>query len=133
MTLDDFNHKYKYMSDKEKYNTTLDVWEIPKPSEDGYIYSDCESYCRFLKNNIEKFKEWDYYYCKLNGTNGHCVLSNGAVIIDCNERKTILKDKFIEKYKVTDFKKYSKFVVFSKILFTKAFLLYRSIYAKLVK
>ena len=37
MTLDEFNPKYKYMSDKEKYNTALDVWEIPKETTDRKI------------------------------------------------------------------------------------------------
>lgn len=30
MQLTEFNSKYKYKSDLEKYNTSLDIWEIPK-------------------------------------------------------------------------------------------------------
>lgn len=36
MNLKEFNNKYKYISDKEKYNTSLDIWEIPEPDEDGF-------------------------------------------------------------------------------------------------
>lgn len=116
MTLEEFNSKYIYKTDKEKFGF-IEVWEVPK-LQDGKYYGDCESYCLFLKNNIEKFEEYDLYFCKLNG-NGHCVLSNGAVIIDCNSKQTILKDKFIEKYKITDLKKYNKFVIYSKLFFGK--------------
>lgn len=50
MTLEQFNKKYKHQSDKERFNTSLDIWELPKDSD--VIKADCESYCRFLKNNI---------------------------------------------------------------------------------
>ena len=53
MILKEFNSKYKYQSDKEKFGVT-EVWELPEISEDGYIYGDCESYCRFLKNKVIK-------------------------------------------------------------------------------
>lgn len=123
-TLDQFNSKYKYKSDLEKHNTSLfDIWEIPK-LENGFYYADCESYCRFLKENIEEFEDWDYYYCKLNGV-GHCVLSNGAMIIDCNSQETMLKDKFMQRYNITELKKYSKFVIFCKYLFAKVFLFFK--------
>ncbi len=116
MTLEEFNSRYIYKSDKDKFNF-FEVWEIPKLEKDGFYYGDCESYCRFLKENIKQFKEWNYYYCKLNGV-GHCILSNEALVIDCNLRQTMLKDKFIEKYKITNLKKYNLFVVFSKIIFS---------------
>lgn len=116
MTLEEFNSRYIYKSDKDKFNF-FEVWEIPKLEKDGFCYGDCESYARFLKENIGQFEDWDYYYCKLNGV-GHCVLSNGALVIDCNSRQTMLKDKFIEKYKITNLKKYNLFVVFSKIIFS---------------
>ena len=125
MELEEFNKKYKYQSDKEKFKF-IEIWENPKENKDGFIYADCESYCRYLKENIEQFEKWDYYYCKINGI-GHCVLSNGALIIDCNEKKILLKDSFINKYKITNLKKYNKFVVFSKILFSKVFILINKI------
>lgn len=122
MTLEEFNSKYVYKTDKEKFGF-IEVWEIPELQNDKY-YGDCESYCLFLKNKIEKFEEWELYFCKLNG-NGHCVLSNGALIIDCNSKKTMLKDKFIEKYKITELKKYNKFTIFSKYIFTKIYLFFK--------
>lgn len=123
MTLSQFNKQYKYKSDKEKFNTSLDIWEIIKPIN-GVYCGDCESYCRTLKNIDKQFKDWNYYYCKLNGE-GHCVLSNGAMIIDCNSQQTMLKDKFMQKYNITELKKYNKFVIFSKYLFAKVFLFFK--------
>lgn len=123
MNLDAFNKQYKYKSDKQKFGL-IEVWDIPKLQDDGFYYGDCESYCLFLKNNIEQFENWDLYYCKLNGI-GHCFLSNGAMIIDCNSQQTMLKDKFMQKYNITELKKYSKFVIFCKYLFAKIFLLFK--------
>jgi hypothetical protein len=123
MTLEDFNSKYRYQSDKEKFGFT-EVWDIPELQEDGFYYGDCESYCLFLKNNTEQFEDWDLYHCKLNGI-GHCILSNSAMIIDCNSQKTILKDKFMKKYNIKELKKYNKFIIFSKYLFAKAFLFFK--------
>lgn len=119
MTLQDFNKKYKYKSDKQKFGF-IEVWEIPKLQEDGFYYGDCESYCLFLKNNIEQFKDWDYYYCKLNGQ-GHCVLYKNEDVIDCNTQKIVSFEQYRKMYKVTEFKKYNWFVIFSKILFSKAY------------
>lgn len=48
MTLFELNKIYKYKSDLEKYGFS-EVWEIPKVSDDGFVYADCESYCRYLK------------------------------------------------------------------------------------
>lgn len=124
MTLEEFNSKYVYKTDKDKFGF-IEVWEIPE-LQDGKYYGDCESYCLFLKNKIEKFQNWELHYCKLNG-NGHCVLSNGALIIDCNSRKTMLKDKFIEKYNIIELKKYNKFTIFSKYIFTSIFLFLRKL------
>lgn len=122
MDLKEFNSKYVYKSDKEKYNTNLDIWEIPEEIN-GKIEGDCESYCRFLKNNIEGFKDWDYYYCKLKG-NGHCILSKNGDVIDCNIKYIVTLEQYCKIYEVSDLKKYNPFVVFSKILFSKIFLMY---------
>ena len=121
MTLEEFNSKYIYKTDKEKFSF-IEVWEIPK-LQNGKYYGDCESYCLFLKNNIEKFEEYDLYYCKLDGI-GHCVLSNGALIIDCNCKQPILKDIYFKQYIISDFKKYSKFTIFCKYLFAKIFTIF---------
>lgn len=112
-----FNYKYK--SDKEKFNTSLDIWEIIKPIN-GVYYGDCESYCRTLKHLDKSFKDWNYYYCKLNGE-GHCVLYKKGDVIDCNNQKIVSFEQYCKMYKVTEFKKYNWFVIFSKILFSKAY------------
>ena len=112
-----FNYKYK--SDKEKFNTSLDIWEIIKPIN-GVYYGDCESYCRTLKHLDKQFRDWNYYYCKLNGE-GHCVLYKNGDIIDCNTQKIVSFEQYCKRYKVTEFKKYNWFVVFSKILFSRGY------------
>ena len=118
MTLEQFNKKYKYQSDKERFNTSLDIWELPKDSD--IIYGDCESYARFLRRNISGFSDWDLYYCKLNG-NGHCVLYKDGLVIDCNIRQIVTYEKYCSLFSITKFKKYNWFVVVSKIAFAKVY------------
>ncbi len=118
MTLEHFNSKYKYQTDKERFNTSLDIWELSK--DEDIIRADCESYCRYLKNNISGFKDWDYYYCKLNG-NGHCVLYKDGLVIDCNIRQIVTYEKYCSLFSITKFKKYNWFVVVSKIAFAKVY------------
>lgn len=117
MTLQEFNKIYKYQSDIEKYGFS-EVWEIPQVSDDGFVYADCESYARYLKNNISEFKDWNYYYCKLNG-NGHCVLMKQGYIIDCNIKKVVSYKDYNMIYNVTNIRKYSTFEILSKILVGK--------------
>lgn len=129
ITLEQFNKQYKYKSDLEKYNTSLfDVWEIPK-LENGFYYGDCESYCRFLKENIEEFEDWDYYYCKLNGV-GHCILIYKGKIIDCNVQKVISLESYSMMYNITDLKKYGVFMVLFKILFSMVYVPYKELIKK---
>lgn len=125
MTLEQFNKQYKYKSDKEKFGF-VEVWDIPKLQDDEFYYGDCESYCLFLKNNMEQFKDWDYYYCKLNGV-GHCVLYKNSDVIDCNTQSIVTFENYCKIYKVTEFKKYNWFVVFSKILFSNMYVFYRKV------
>lgn len=47
MTLEQFNKKYKYQSDKERFNTSLDIQEIPKDRDVIRVCS--ESYYKLLK------------------------------------------------------------------------------------
>ena len=125
VTLQEFNKIYKYKSDLEKYGFS-EVWEIPQVSDDGFVYADCESYARYLKNNIPEFKDWGYYYCKLNGQS-HCILYKNGDAIDCNIKHIFSFDEYCRVYKITELKKYNWFVVFSKILFSNIYLLYRKI------
>lgn len=125
MTLEEFNSKYKYQSDKEKFGFG-EVWEIPKLQKDGFYYGDCESYCLFLKNNIEQFKDWDYYYCKLDGV-GHCVLYKNGDVIDCNVQRVVSLERYCRMYGVSEITKYSWFTVVSKIAFAKGYLWIKSL------
>lgn len=123
MTLEEFNDKYRYESDSVRFGTNLDIWEMPE-EVDGKIEGDCESYCRFLKNNIEGFKDWEYYYCKLNGE-GHCILYKNGDVIDCNIKQVVTLEQYGLLYNPTDLIKYSWFVAASKILFSKGFLIWK--------
>lgn len=125
MTLEEVNSKYHYKSDKEKYGTSLDVWEIPEEI-DGVIESDCESYCRLLKAKVEWFKDWDYWYCKLEGV-GHCVLMKDGQVIDCNVQDVISLDRYCMMYRVEGFKKYGWFQVGAKIGFSWGYLLWKKL------
>ena len=117
MTLQEFNKIYKYQSDIEKYGFS-EVWEIPQVSDDGFVYADCESYARYLKNNISEFKDWDYYYCKVSGE-GHCVLYKDGEVIDCVHKRVITLEQYMANGKVKDFRKYGRFTVISKIVVGK--------------
>jgi len=33
MTLEQFNNKYTYKTDKERFNTSLDIWELSKDED----------------------------------------------------------------------------------------------------
>jgi len=118
MTLEEFNDKYRYESDSVRFGTKLDIWELPKDS--SIIQADCESYCRFLKNHIAEFKDWEYYYCKLSG-NGHCMLYKNGDVIDCNSRVVMSLEQYSRVYSITELKKYSWFVIASKIAFAKVY------------
>lgn len=118
MTLEEFNDKYRYESDSIRFGTKLDIWELPKDS--SIIQADCESYCRFLKNNVEGFKDWEYHYCKLSG-NGHCILYKNGDVIDCNIKRVVSLEQYNRMFTVTELKKYHWFVIASKIAFAKVY------------
>ena len=124
MTLEEFNKKYIYRNDKEKFGF-IEVWEIPELQE-GIYYGDCESYCLFLKKNVPEFKDWDYYFCKFDG-NGHCILYKNGDVIDCNIRDIVTIEQYSRIFKISDIRKYSWFEIFSKRLFAKGFLLWKKL------
>lgn len=124
MTLEEFNSKYVYKTDKDKFGF-IEVWEIPE-LQDGKYYGDCESYCLFLKKNVPEFENWDLYFCKING-NGHCILYKDESIIDCNVRSVVSFSNYCKIYKVSEFSRYSKFTVVSKLLVSKVLLWFRSL------
>ena len=121
MTLEYLNKNYIYQGDNP-----LDIWQEMQPNKDGKYLGDCEDYAITIKKNVSEFKDWDYYYCKLNGI-GHCILYKNGDIIDCNTKSVVTFENYCKIYKVTEFKKYNWFVVFSKILFSNMYLFYRKI------
>lgn len=112
MTRAEINKNFKYVKDSQKWGF-LDVWT-------ANLEGDCEDYCILLKDNVDEFKDWDYYYCKING-NGHCILKKDNKVIDCNTKYIINIDEYSKLYNMTDLKKYNKIVVFIKILFGKIY------------
>lgn len=126
MILDEFNLKYRYKSDLEKYGTTLDIWEVISLDADGVYLGDCESYCRTLKKLDSAYKDWDYYYCKLDGV-GHCVLYKNGDVIDCNVQRVVSLERYCRMYGVSEITKYSWFTVVSKIAFAKGYLWIKSL------
>lgn len=123
MELQEVNDKYTYITDKEKFNTSLDIWEIL--GEDNWK-GDCESYCLTLKAKISQFKDWELWYCKING-NGHCILYKNGDVIDCNIKKIIPLEQYYILFKISDLKKYHWFVILSKKLFTRGFLVWKKL------
>jgi len=115
--LEEFNKVYRYKKDIDKFGFN-EVWELPSIDKDGFIYGDCESYCIYLKNHLEYFNDWDYYYCKLNG-NGHCVLYKNGDIIDCNTKRVVTTELYYKMFIVTEFKKYNWIIVQTKLLVGK--------------
>jgi hypothetical protein len=113
MTLKEFNSKYKYQRDIDKFGLG-EVWSEPKLSN-GFYYGDCEDYCIFLKNNVSEFKDWEYYYCTIHGA-GHCILVKDGYCIDCNYKKIISLELYKDLYRMDNLKKYSLFVKASKFL-----------------
>lgn len=119
MTLEHLNKNYIYKTDQNQFGR-VEYWQVMKPNEKGQYIGDCEDYCLTLQKLIPQFKDWDLYFCKING-NGHCILYKNDDIIDCNTQKIVSFEQYCKMYKVTEFKKYNWFVVFSKILFSKAY------------
>jgi hypothetical protein len=124
MELADLNKNFIYQSDKN-----LDNWKEMGLNKDGKYYGDCEDYCITVKKNVPDFKDWDYYYCKLNSV-GHCVLIKNTDIIDCNCKKVLSIEHYTNLYNATNFKKYNQLVVFSKIMFSKILSIYEKIRGK---
>ena len=120
MTLKEFNSKYVYKSDTNKFGTRLDIWEIIKPDENGMYYGDCESYCLTIQELIPEYKDIDLYYCKING-NGHCIMMKNGMILDCNAKDWITRDEYTRSYNMTDLQRYWKIAVLYKRVMYKIY------------
>lgn len=119
MTLENINKNYIYKTDQNQFGR-VEYWQVMKPNEKGQYIGDCEDYCLTLQKLIPQFKEWELYYCKING-NGHCILYRNGDVIDCNIKSITTFEQYCKIYKVTEFKKYNWFTIFSKLLFAKIF------------
>jgi hypothetical protein len=104
MTLEEINNRFVYVTDKEQYGVD-EYWEEGTIASDGNMYMDCESYAITCKKYIEDFKDWDYYWCRMNGE-GHCILSNGVDMIDNNVQRVTSLDKYKKVYEVTELRQY---------------------------
>lgn len=124
MKLEEFNSKYVYKTDKDKFGF-IEVWDIPELQEDGKYYGDCESYCLFLRKNVPEFKDWELCFCKING-NGHCILYKDENVIDCNIKSVVSFGNYSKIYRVSEFSRYNKFTIVSKLLVSKVVLWFRS-------
>lgn len=110
--LQDFNNKYRYISDTTKFGR-VEHWTVIKPDADGLYRGDCEDYVLTLKDKIDGFADIDLFYCRING-NGHCVGVRGNMIIDCNARAWMDIESYTRTYNMTDLKKYNWFVLLFK-------------------
>lgn len=108
MTLEEFNAKYIYQYDIDKFGYS-EVWEVITPAADGIYYGDCDSYVLTVKYKVEGFADWNVYRCKSNG-NGHAILINPEETMVLDNGKQIKDyDKFMEVKVITDLKKVNKF------------------------
>ena len=115
MTLQELNLNYVYKADKR-----FDTWQEMQSDADGKYTGDCEDYAITLKKHIPEFKDWDYYYCKLNGI-GHCILYKNGNVIDCNIKGIVTLEQYNMLYKPTDLRKYNWFTIFSKVLVSRVY------------
>lgn len=123
MTLKDVNKRFIYKLDIEQFRVK-ELW-TGLQEVDGKLVGDCEDYCITLKRNVKEFKDYEYYYCKLNGI-GHCILYKNGNVIDCNIKSVVTLGHYLKIYGMTELKKYNWFVVFSKIVFGKGYLWIKS-------
>lgn len=116
MTLEELNRRFEYKTDKEQYGV-LEDWKKLEEIGDKLV-GDCESYAITVKREVDDeeydFSSWDLYWCRLNGS-GHCVLSNGYLVIDNNVKNVVTVDKYMGMdWIITEFRKFTKFEVFGK-------------------
>lgn len=117
MTLKELNDNFMYVSDVIKHKR-IEHWSVMKPDEFGVYMGDCEDYAITVKHKVRvernhTLHKWDYYWCRLSGV-GHCVLSDGAYVIDNNIKQVIPKSQYFRIFDVTEFRKFTWFELFGK-------------------
>jgi predicted transglutaminase-like cysteine proteinase len=103
MTLDELNRRFVYKLDSEQFGFN-EVW-LGLQDVDGKLVGDCEDYAISVKNKVPGFKDWNYYWCRMNGE-GHCILSNGVDMVDNNVQRVISLDKYKKMCEVTELRPY---------------------------
>jgi predicted transglutaminase-like cysteine proteinase len=103
MTLNELNSRFVYKLDSEQFGFN-EVW-LGLQDVNGKLVGDCEDYAISVKNKVSGFKNWNYYWCKLNGE-GHCILSNGVDMIDNNVQRMTSLDNYKKMYEVTELRPY---------------------------
>ena len=100
MTLSELNNRFLYVTDKELYGVS-EYWSELE-DVDNKLIGDCESYAITCKKHIEDFRDWNYHWCKLNGT-GHCILvsPDGEYMIDNNVKCITPLDSYINNFGFT--------------------------------
>lgn len=112
MTLGELNSNFLYVTDKDMYGVNED-WSKLALGSDGKYRGDCESYAMTVKEEVKvynehDFRDWDYYWCRINGV-GHCVLCNGSSVIDNNVKRVVSLEYYSTVFTVTEFKKFTWF------------------------
>ena len=89
MTLQEFNSKYHYQLDIDKFGIE-DMWEVMEPDSDGIYRGDCESYCLTLKYKVDGFKDLEIWtYTSQDNKSGHCIGKLDNRYIDCNVKELV--------------------------------------------
>lgn len=117
MTLQGINKRFVYAKDKDLTGFN-EAW-LGLQEVDGKLKGDCEDYAITLKREVQGFKSWNYWYCKLNGI-GHCILvsPSGQTVIDNNIRVAINIEAYMNTYSISELRPYTKIELLWK--FTQA-------------
>lgn len=79
-----------------------------EPNKYGLYEGDCESYVLTIRKLIPEFNDWELYYCKLDGN-----------VIDCIIQRPVTLNEYYSYFNITDYSKYGKFTIFSKLLYAR--------------
>jgi len=119
MTLQEFNSRYEYKSDKDKFGYR-EVWEVGTPDKDGIYRMDCESYLLTLQDVSDELAGAELYYCKISGE-GHCIAIKDDMVLDCNCQRWLGIKEYTKVYNMTGLSKYWKIDILLRKLSTKMF------------
>jgi predicted transglutaminase-like cysteine proteinase len=127
MTLEELNSRFEYKLDSEQFGFN-EVW-LGLQDVDGKLVGDCEDYAISVKNEVPGFKNWNYYWCRMNGE-GHCILSNGVDMIDNNVKQVTSLDEYKKMYEVTELRAFKWYELVWKFSSTKVLSVWLKILGK---